>query len=1060
MSRFFIERPKFAWVVAIFIAMAGLLAIPNLPVERYPQVAPPQISVGVFYPGASAETLNDSVIGLIEEEINGADGLLYFESTSNSNGSGEITITFGPGTDADMAQVDIQNRIRRAEPRLPEVVRNQGINVDKASAGFLMVYALNYHEGAQDTNVQRLADYAARNINNDIRRIPGVGRVQFFTSESAMRVWLDPQKLISYNLSVTDISQAIASQNIQVPAGSFGDRPSPTSQELTATLMVDGTMITPEEFGNIVLISKDDGSAVHLRDVSRIEIGPESYNISSRVNSIGGAVAAVQLAPGANAIATADAIKERLEELSKNFPDDIQYSIPYDTSKFVKVAIEKVIYTLLEAVLLVFLVMFLFLQNFRYTIIPTIVVPICLLGTFALMEVLGFSINMMTMFGMVLAIGILVDDAIVVVENVERIMAEEGLSPREATIQAMKQISGAIVGITLVLAAVFFPLAFMDGSVGVIYQQFSISLAISIIFSGFLALSLTPALCATMLKPISGNHGEEKGGFFGMFNRSFNRLTNGYVGLTNGLVRRTGRVMIIYAVILGALGYTYLRMPESFVPDEDQGLALVNVQLPAGATYNRTLEVMENVEKFFLSQPEVLNVVSINGFSFSGQGQNAGLAFVELKDWSERSKEQSVANLIAKANGYFFTTNKDGMVFSVNPPAVDGLGAMGGFSLRVLDYNGTDRAEFRSTLNTLLQEANSSSIVRQSRIEGLPDAPQLRLDIDRQKAEVLGVDFSAIRTVLSTSYGSATINEFVRDGRVQRVVVQAGGEHRLTPESLDQLYVQNRMGEDVPLKSFVSTSWETGPVQFNRYNGFDAFKVAGDAQVGSSSGQAMIEMERIVDLLPTWVGSEWTGLSYQEKLAGDQALYLFALALLIVFLLLVALYESWAIPFSVMLIVPIGAIGAVLATMVLQMENDVYFKVGLITIIGLSAKNAILIVEFAKDLYAQGQGLLEATVTASKLRFRPIIMTSMAFTLGVVPLATSTGAGSASQRAIGTGVIGGMTSATIFGVLFIPVLFVFVLKVFGIDRKKQEAIANTESSQATLPEAETAKGAE
>jgi len=1050
MSRFFIERPNFAWVVAIFITLAGMLAIPFLPVERYPNVAPPQISIGVTYPGASATVLNDSVTSLIEEELNGAQGLLYYESTSNSNGTAEIVVTFRPGTDPDFAQVDVQNRLRRAEPRLPEVVMDMGITVDQANSGFLLAYGLSFTEDSPNKDVQRLSDLAARTINNDIARIPGVGRVMFFSAESAMRVWVDPQKLIGYDLSIADVNSAIASQNIQVPAGSFGSSPADSSQQFMASLVVDGMFATPEEFGNIVLRANDDGSSVYLSDVAAIEIGPESYNYSSRVDGIPGAVAAVQLAPGANALSTAKAVKERLAELSTTFPADINYTVPYDTSLFVDVAIKKVIYTLLEAVVLVFLVMFLFLQNFRYTIIPTIVVPVCLMGTFAVMSFLGFSVNMMTMFGMVLAIGILVDDAIVVVENVERIMAEERLSPKEATIKAMKQISGAIVGITLVLSAVFFPLAFMSGSVGVIYRQFSISLAVSIIFSGFLALTLTPALCATMLKPITGEHGHDKKGFFGLFNRFFSRLTGGYVGVTNGFVKRTGRVMLIYAVILGAVGYTYTRMPESFVPYEDQGYAIVNVQLPPGATYNRTEGVLNAADGYFANRPNVNTTFSVVGFSFSGRGENAGLMFVTLDDWSKRGKGESVFDEIGQANRFLFT-NKDGMAFAVNPPPVDGLGNTGGFSLRVLDRIGMDQLEFSNAVNELLQQANASSVISLARIEGLPAAPQLRLDIDREKAEVLGVDFSSIQTVLASYFGSATINEFVRDGRVQRVVVQADAESRLTPDSLDHVYVPNRFGDDVPIKNIINLSWETGPVQLSRYNGFNAFKIQGDAAPGYSSGQAMAEMERLIGTMPAGVGYEWTGLSYQEKIAGDQALYLFALAILVVFLLLVALYESWSIPLSVMLIVPIGALGTILATMVMNLENDVYFKVGLITIIGLSAKNAILIVEFAKDLYEEGKSLLESTVTAAKLRFRPIVMTSMAFTFGVIPMATATGAGSASQQAIGTGVIGGMISATLLGVLFAPVFFVWVLKVFA--RKNKPAVE-------TVPLAVTAENKE
>ncbi len=1026
MSEFFINRPNFAWVVAIFISLAGILAIPSLPVEKYPQVAPPQISIQAVYPGASASVLNDSVTSLIEEELNGAKGLLYYESTSSSNGIAEITVTFQPGTDPALAQVDVQNRIKKAESRLPDTVKTQGLQVEQANAGFLLIYTVSYKDKTANKDPQALADFMARNINNEIRRVPGVGKVQFFASESAMRVWVDPDRLLKYDLSLADVNQAIAGQNVQVPAGSFGDRPGNSSQEIMATLAVQGTLSTPEEFGRIVLRADNDGSVVRLADVARLEIGSQSYNFDSRLNGVSAACAAVQLAPGANALSTVAGVKKRLEELAPVFPADMEASVPYDTSKFVSVAIEKVIHTLLEAVALVFIVILLFLQNFRYTLIPTIVVPVCLLGTFALMWALGFSVNMMTMFAMVLAIGILVDDAIVVVENVERTMAEEGLSPIEATRKSMKQISGAVVGITLVLSAVFFPLAFMSGSVGIIYRQFSMVMAISIIISGFLALTMTPALCATLLKPVAKGQNHEKKGFFGLFNRVFGRITSGYSGLTSVLVVRGWRVMFIYAVLGGLLGYTYVRLPQAFVPSEDQGTLLVNVQLPPNATYSRTLAVTQDMENFLMSRPAMESVITVVGFSFSGMGQNAALAFPSLKDWSVR--DTSAMDEAVAAN-QFLAGNKDGSAFAVNPPPVDGLGNAGGFSLRLQDRAGLGREKLAAALYQVLGEANPNPAIAYAMVEGLPDAPQLRLEIDRQKAEALGVGFSAINTVVSTAFGSSMINDYVNQGRVQKVVVQADAQSRVTPESLDRLYVPNNRGEQVPLRSFTTVSWETGPVQVVRYNGFPCFRIAGDAAPGFSTGQAMAEMEKIAAGLPAGVGYDWTGLSFQEKFAGAQAPRLLGLALLVVFLLLVALYESWSIPFSVMLIVPIGALGAVLATTYMDMSNDVYFKVGLITIIGLSAKNAILIAEFAKELMEQGHGITQAAVMSAKARFRPIIMTSMAFILGVVPLAVATGAGAASQRAIGTGVIGGMLAATLLGVVFAPVFFVWVLSL-------------------------------
>ena len=1039
MPQFFINRPNFAFVVAIFICLAGLLAIPSLPVAQYPNVAPPQIMIYATYPGASATILNETVTSLIEEELNGAKGLLYYESSSSSNGMAEINVTFAPGTDPDMAQVDVQNRLKRAEARLPQPVLQQGLQVEQASSNFLMIYALSYKDGDKDP--VGLADYAARNINNEIRRLPGVGRVQMFSSERAMRVWVDPSRLVGYGLSIDDVNRAIAAQNVQVPAGSFGEQPGTSEQELTATLIVQGTLETDEEFADIVLRANPDGSAVRLGDVARVEMGREEYRFSSRLNGQPAAAAAVQLTSDANAIATANAVKQRLKELSALFPEDMEYSTPYDTSIFVDVAIKKVVATLAEAVVLVFLVMFLFLQNFRYTLIPTIVVPVCLLGTFAVMSVLGFSVNMMTMFGMVLAIGILVDDAIVVVENVERIMAEEGLSPKEATRKAMKQITGAIVGITMVLSAVFFPLAFMGGSVGVIYQQFSLSLAVSILFSGFLALSMTPALCVTLLKPIAKGEHAEKKGFFGWFNRRFGSLTRGYQRTTGGLVRRSGSFMLVYLAIVAALAFTYLRLPEAFLPAEDQGYMIVDVQLPPGATTPRTEKTVEAMEEHFLSRPSVAGIVSVMGFSFSGMGQNAALAFPTLVDWSERGKDESVQAEAQLANQSLGGV-ADGTIFAVQPPSVDGLGTSGGFALRLQDRGGLGREAMLEARNELLQKANASPVIAYAMMEGLEDAPQLRLHIDRQKAETLGVGFEAISTTLSSAFGSALINEFTNFGRMQKVVVQADVDNRMTPEDITRLYVPNHQGEQVPLSAFVEMEWENGPVQFVRYNGYPAFKISGDAAPGYSSGAAMAEIERIVSELPRGVGYEWTGLSFQERLAGAQAPMLLALALTVVFLLLVALYESWAIPLSVILIVPIGALGAVLAVTLLGMPNDVYFKVGLITIIGLAAKNAILIVEFAKDLYAEGRSLSEAAVEAARLRFRPIIMTSLAFMLGVLPLAIASGAGAASQRAIGTGVIGGMLTATALGVLFVPVFFVWILS-----RRKQERQAAAQGSE-------------
>jgi len=1027
MSKFFIARPKLAWVVALFISLAGLLAIPALSVSQFPDVAPPQISVSATYPGASARTLVESVTSVLEEELNGAKGLLYFESSS-SNGTAEITVTFKPGTDPALAQVDVQNRLKKAEARLPAAVTQQGLQVEQANAGFLIIYSLTYKGEDAHKDVVGLADYAARHINNEIRRLPGVGKLQFFGSEAAMRVWVDPQKLLGFGLSVADVNAAIAAQNVQVPAGSFGSRPGSAEQELSATLVVQGMLESPAAFGRIVLRANSDGSAVRLADVARLEIGRQDYSIESRQDGRKAVAAAVQLTPGGNAIATANAVKARLQELSTGFPADMEFSIAYDTSTFVKVAIKKVLQTLAEAMVLVFLVMFLFLQNFRYTLVPAIVVPVCLMGTLAVMQLLGFSVNMMTMFGMVLAIGILVDDAIVVVENVERLMAEEGLSPLAATVKAMGQVSGAIVGITLVLTAVFVPLAFMGGSVGVIYRQFSLSLAVSILFSGFLALTLTPALCATLLKPIAPGHHTEKRGFFGWFNRGFARLTDRFGMLNQRLLRRTGRCMLVYAGIVALLGVLYLRVPEAFVPSEDQGYVMVDMQLPPGATYARTEALVRDVEQYLAARPAMQSAFSVLGFSFSGSGQNAALGFPNLKDWSLRSDAQSAAAEVAAMNDHFAGA-RDGAVMAVLPPPIEGLGNAGGFALRLQDRGGVGRAVLTQARDQLLAKANGTPSIAYAMMEGLQDAPQLRLDVDRAKAEAMGVGFEAVNTAISTAYGSAMVTDFANAGRLQRVVVQADVSQRMTPDSVLKLHVPNKSGGQVPLAAFVTAAWETGPVQLSRYNGYPSFKISGDATPGHSTGDAMVALERIVAELPAGIGYEWTGLSLQERTAGAQAPLLFGLAILVVFLLLVALYESWSVPLAVMLIVPIGALGAVLAVTVTGLANDVYFKVGLITIIGLAAKNAILIIEFAKTLHADGLPLAQAAMQAARLRLRPIVMTSLAFILGVVPLVIASGAGAASQQSLGTGVIGGMLSATVLGLVFVPIFFVSVLSL-------------------------------
>lgn len=1028
MARFFIERPVFAWVVAILITLAGVLAIPNLPVSQFPTIAPPSVEIAATYPGASAETVDLAVTSLIEQELNGATGLLYYESQSNSYGRASITATFAPGTDPDLAMVDVQNRIKKAETRLPQPVMQQGLRVEKASSSFLLVATLSSKDGSIDRT--EIADYITRNVINEIRRVPGVGKAELYASQRAMRIWIDSAKLTGYGLAADDVNRAVAAQNRLVPAGIVGDQPSTPTQQVSATIVVRGMLSNPDEFGEIVLRANPDGSTVRLRDVARIEVGAETYQFSSRLNGRETAAIAVQLAPGANALATATGVRAKLDELAAYFPSGVAYDIPYDTAPFVKVSIEKVVQTLFEAMALVFLVMWLFLQNLRYTLIPSIVVPIALMGTFAVMYAAGFSINVLTMFGMVLAIGILVDDAIVVVESVERIMAEEGLPPKEATRKAMTQISGAIVGITLVLAVVFVPLGFMSGSVGAIYRQFSLSLATSILFSGFLALSLTPALCATMLKPLAKGDPHDRRGFFGWFNRGFARTTAGYRGAVARMLPKAGRWMIVYVAIGVALAVLYLRLPTSFLPIEDQGYLITDIQLPAGATTNRTLDVVEQMEAHYLSRPSVESMVAITGFSFSGMGQNSALAFTTFKDWSARGGGESAQAEAALANGVFQGI-RDARAFAVVPPAIPELGTASGFTFRLQDRGGIGHDQLLAARDRLLAAAAQSPAIAYVRVEGLEDAPQLRVDIDRPKANALGVPFESIAGTLSTALGSAVVNDFANAGRMQRVVVQADISDRMTPEDVLALSVVNVRGEMVPLSAFALTDWDFGPVQLIRYNGYPSFKLAGDARPGFSTGQAMAEMERIVAQLPAGVGYEWTGQSLQERQAGAQAPLLLGLSLLVVFLVLAALYESWSIPLSVLLVVPLGVLGSVLAVTLRAMPNDVFFTVGLITVIGLSAKNAILIIEFAKDLHAAGQGLVEAAVEAARLRFRPILMTSFAFILGVLPLAIASGASSASQQAIGTGVMGGMIAATLLGVFLIPVFFVVVLRLFG-----------------------------
>ncbi len=1048
MARFFIDRPIFAWVIALFIMVIGGVSITQLPIAQYPNVAPPSIVINAAYPGASAQTLEDSVISVIEREMNGSPGLVYMESSSTANGSGSITLTFETGTDPELAQVDVQNRLSRAAPRLPASVNQQGVRVDKVRANFLLFTILSSSDPKWDPIA--LGDYASRTVLPEIQRIKGVGTAQLFGTERAMRVWIDPAKLVGFRLSPSDVNNAIRSQNAQVASGTIGELPLAQGQEITATVVVTGQLSTVEQFGNIVLRANPDGSTVRLKDVARIEIGGQAYGTSARLNGRPSTGIGVQLAPSGNALETARLVRERMDELSKFFPPGMKATVPFDSSKFIDISIEQVLHTLIEAIALVFLVMYLFLQNFRYTIIPTIVVPVALLGSLGTLLALGYSINVLTMFGMVLVIGIVVDDAIVVVENVERIMSEEGLSPLAATRKAMGQISGAIVGVTVVLMSVFVPLAFFGGAVGNIYRQFAVVMVSSIAFSAFLALSLTPALCAHLLKPVEAGHHHEKKGFFGWFNRKFAATAKGYEGWVGKLIRGSGRALLAFVLVCGLVALLFTRMPNSFLPNEDQGYVIANIQLPPGATLERTNEVMRTAEAFIMKQPEVANMVSVLGFSFSGAGQNMALAFIPLKDWDERKGENSSAQAVAGRIMGGLSGVRDAFIFALSPPPIPELGRGTGFSFRLQDRGGNGHNALLAARNQLLGMAAQSPVLAGVRPEGLEDAPQVMLDIDRDKAQALGVTFDAINTAISTSLGSSYVNDFPNAGRLQRVVVQADANARMQPDDLLRLNAMNVQGQPVPLSSFATTRWVTGPMQTLRYNGYPAMSISGDAKPGYSTGDALAEMEKLASRLPPGFAFEWTGQSREEQLSGGTMGILMAFSLLAIFLALAALYESWSIPVSVLLVVPFGILGAVLAAMMRGYPNDVYFKIGLVTIIGLAAKNAVLIIEFAKDLQAQGKSPMEAAIEAAHLRFRPIIMTSLAFILGVLPLVIAGGAGSASQRAIGTGVMGGMITASTLGVLFVPLFFVVVRKFFKGSERQRKKYAHEEEAAAAV----------
>jgi multidrug efflux pump len=1040
MSRFFIDRPIFAWVIAIIIMMAGALAIYELPISQYPNVAPPQVSISASYPGASAQTIENTVTQVIEQNMKGIDGLAYMASTSDSQGSASITLTFDAGTNPDIAQVQVQNKLQLATPKLPSVVQTQGITVAKANSNFLMVLGFVSDDNSMsDTD---LSDYVSANVLDPVSRVKGVGSVQLFGAKHAMRVWLDPHKLYTYKLDLADVTSAIAAQNAEVSAGQLGGTPSVKEQKLNVTITAQSLLQTTEQFGNILLKTKSDGSTLLLKDVARIEIGAEDYSTLSRYNGKPATGVAVNLTNGANALETAKAVTSRVRELRQYFPKNMSVVNPFDTTPVVRISIIEVIETLVEAIVLVFLVMYLFLQNFRITLIPTIAVPVVLLGTFGILYAFGYSINTLTMFGVVLAIGLLVDDAIVVVENVERVMSEEGLSPKEATRKSMDQITGALVGIGLVLSAVFVPMAFFGGSTGVIYRQFSITIVSSMALSVLVALVLTPALCATLLKPVEKDHERHHRGFFGWFNRVFERNADRYQGRVAAILRRKGRSVAIYLAIVVIMGVLFVRMPMSFLPEEDQGILYVSAMLPPGSTQASTQEVIEKVEKHFLvdEKDNVDSVFAVTGFSFAGNGQNTAMVFVQLNDWSLRPRpEQSVAAVAGRAMGAFSQIN-EAMVFAFAPPAIMDLGNASGFDLQLQDQGGLGHDQLMSARNALLGMAAQSPLLTGVRPNGMDDTQQYRLEVDKRRAGALGLSLASINSALSTAWGGSYVNDFLDNGRTKKVYVQGDAPFRMQPKDVDRWHVKNNNGDMVPFSAFTKASWTFASPRLERYNGVSSLEIQGSPQAGVSSGVAMAEMERLVAKLPRGIGYSWTGLSYQERMAGTQAPLLYALSVLVVLLCLAALYESWSIPFSVILVVPLGVLGAVLATTLRGLSNDVYFQVGLLATVGLATKNAILIVEFAKSLQEQGHDLIDATLTAVRLRLRPILMTSLAFGLGVLPLALTKGAGAGAQNAIGTGVLGGMIVSTAVGIFLIPLFFVVIRGFFPAKSNAQQAV--------------------
>ena len=1049
MSKFFIDRPIFAWVIALVIMLVGALSILSLPINQYPSIAPPAISIAVNYPGASAQTVQDTVVQVIEQQLNGIDHLRYVSSESNSDGSMSITATFEQGTDPDTAQVQVQNKLNLATPLLPQEVQQQGIRVTKAVKNFLMVIGVVSENGSM--NKDDLSNYIVSNMQDPISRTAGVGDFQVFGAQYAMRIWLDPAKLNKFNLTPVDVKSAISAQNVQVSSGQLGGLPAVKGQELNATIIGKTRLQTAEQFEKILLKVNTDGSQVRLKDVAEVGLGGENYSISAQYNGMPSSGLAIKLAPGSNALDTAKALRATIADLEPFFPEGMKVVYPYDTTPVVSASIEGVLETLVEAVALVFLVMFLFLQNFRATIITTMTVPVVLLGTFGILAAAGFSINTLTMFGMVLAIGLLVDDAIVVVENVERVMSEEGLPPKEATKKSMEQIQGALVGIALVLSAVLLPMAFFSGSTGVIYKQFSITIVSAMALSVLVALIFTPALCATMLKPIAkGDHGENKRGFFGWFNRTFDSGVKRYEKGVGSILRHKVPYFLAYVLIVVGMVFLFTRIPTSFLPEEDQGVLFAQVQTPAGTTAERTQNVIDRMREYLLTDESaaVSSVFTVNGFNFAGRGQSSGMAFIMLKPWGERDADNSVFALAGRAQAHF-STFRDAMVFAFAPPAVMELGNATGFDVYLQDRSGIGHEKLMEARNQFLGMAAQSKILAGVRPNGLNDEPQYQLEIDDEAARALGVELSDINSTLSIGLGASYVNDFIDHGRVKKVYLQGKAESRMNPEDLKKWYVRNGEGTMVPFSAFAKGEWIYGPPKLSRYNGVEAMEVLGAPAPGYSSGQAMAEVEALAKKLPDGVGISWTGLSYEERLSGSQAPALYAISLLMVFLCLAALYESWSIPIAVMLVVPLGIIGALMATSLRGLSNDVYFQVGLLTTIGLASKNAILIVEFAKELHEQGRTLTEAAIEACRMRLRPIIMTSLAFVLGVIPLAISSGAGSGSQYAIGTGVIGGMITATVLAVFWVPLFFVAVSS-FGSkkDSEKKVDLTKTPNNEA------------